>query len=761
MYSVYIDKTKIFDDAKPNNNYNITEPTLTLEKGAAGSLEFTVSPNGLGYDLIAPMTSTVRVYKNDKPGYASDGETWLYGTPIWQGRILDVTTDFFKRKKVHVEGALAVLNDTTTKKFIFKAGTTVKSVFDTIIGWHNEKIQKLTALTDEMVMGRSFILSGVAPDDTLGGDFECSYESSMEAINKLIDDYGGFLYIRHRNGANYIFWYTDDTTAFNTTQEINFGVNMFDYTNEVSYADFATVCVPHGSSHTVVIDGEEVEDYYNCSGYNIAQGRVAWGDAVISPSADEFGWIEKVVDFDGINPETYPGYAQVLYQLGEMWLSTLQYEEMTITVSALDMKVLSPNDSSVEPIDLCDSVRCYSRPHNIDIVLPVSKLEIKLDDVTSAKYTLSKKSAERSLSSESAHVQSSVEEVVGRDSPIVRKAQKDAAAKILSATSGYITIKQNPTPSGHRADALYISNNKDVEAADKKWVWNIEGLGFINGTGTDAAASVAITMDGHIVADAVTAGTLTGVTIRGNHIIAGGSAYTNPWGNHSVDGGGVIDVNNSNDKTVVRINTDGITTDAADGYTLKLANGELCAYDSTNNLVGRINLINQIDGGGRSKSLMTLSSNVLAMDTDELCVKHDNTWFATMTTAKLPFVKSATLTNNGNKVTLTVVKDGLLIEKGIILGTTGESTDTSSVTIDAQVDDGGSEQGTPGQGSSGQSTEVKPVARQTQYHSNTSVLVYWYQVPTTSDAHAGEYYTIDSNGAAHYQSSLPKDAVRI
>jgi hypothetical protein len=290
-------------------------------------------------------------------------------------------------------------------------------------------------------------------------------------------------------------------------------------------------------------------------------------------------------------------------------------------------------------------------------------------------------------------------------------------------------------------------------------VWNIEGLGFSNGTGTDAAASVAITMDGHIVADAVTAGTLTGVTIRGNHIIAGGSAYTNPWGNHSVDGGGVIDVNNSNNETVVKINTDGITTDAADGYTLKLANGELCAYNSANSLVGRINLINQIDGGGRSKSLMTLSSNALAMDTDELCVKHDNAWFATMTTAKLPFIKSATLTNNGNKVTLTVVKDGLLIEKGIILGTTGESTDTSSVTIDAQVDDGGSEQGTPGQGSGGQSTEVKPVARQTQYHGNSSVLVYWYQA--TSGAHTGEYYTIDSKGAAHYQSSLPTGAVRI
>jgi len=740
MYSIFIDQTKIFDDTKPNSDWKMTEPVLTLEKGSAGSLEFVLSPGAIGYDLIREMIPTVRVYKNTKPGISkSDGQTWLWNEPIWQGRILSITKDFFNRKKVHCEGALAFLNDTTQETKTFSAGTTLQTVFDTIIINHNSKYQKLSSISAELKLGREFILTGIAPSDVLYSDFECSYESTLETLNKLVDEYGGWLHTTFKDGTNYISWYNDENGVFNTTQEINFGRNLFDYTNETSYADFSTVCIPHGSRYTNVVDGEEVDAYYNCYGYNVATGHRERGECVISDAASEYGWIEKVVDFDGVeNPET-------LYNLGVLWLATTQYETMTVEISALDLKILSPNDSNVEPIDICDNVRCYSKPHNVDITLPVTKLEIRLDDVTSAKYTLNGQT-QKTLSATSAKVSSTVEEITGGSSSIVKRAQDSAAERLLNATSGYITIVQSPSRSGKRADAIYISDTQDYETAPNKWVWNMQGWGFIKNNST---TTIAANMDGQLVANAIKAGTICGVDINARNITVGGSAFLD----RGVScGNGKIEVKNSSDKTIVNVNTNGITTDTADGYRLAFANGEITAYNkNNNNVVGRINFINTISGGSSTKPLLTLSSTVAALDTDELCVKHQGSWWGTLSSSKLPFIKSATLEHDGNKVTLKMVYDGLIIEKGIIIGTTGEQEKTSSVTITSSsgtidTGDGGSSSGQEGGGSGG-SSDLKPAGYTIGYSGNSSFYIYWYYDGTG-------YYRYD-NGVKSYNKPKP------
>ena len=89
------------------------------------------------------------------------------------------------------------------------------------------------------------------------------------------------------------------------------------------------------------------------------------------------------------------------------------------------------------------------------------------------------------------------------------KEAKDNATEIMHrATTGYITITQDE----YGSETLYISNTRDYTAADKLWKWNMAGLGYSNDGGQ--TFGLAITMDGSIVADFITAGVLNGDIIR-------------------------------------------------------------------------------------------------------------------------------------------------------------------------------------------------------------------------------------------------------
>ena len=60
-------------------------------------------------------------------------------------------------------------------------------------------------------------------------------------------------------------------------------------------------------------------------------------------------------------------------------------------------------------------------------------------------------------------------------------------------------------------------DTKDEKSAKKVWQWNLNGLGY-SSTGVNGPYGTAITSDGRIVADFITAGTLSGNVVRGGEI---------------------------------------------------------------------------------------------------------------------------------------------------------------------------------------------------------------------------------------------------
>lgn len=88
---------------------------------------------------------------------------------------------------------------------------------------------------------------------------------------------------------------------------------------------------------------------------------------------------------------------------------------------------------------------------------------------------------------------------------ILDAARENATSLITSAMGGYIYKTESE---------LYIMDSPDPETAVNVWRWNLNGLGF-SSSGVSGPYSTAITMDGQIVADFITTGTLSTSVIDG------------------------------------------------------------------------------------------------------------------------------------------------------------------------------------------------------------------------------------------------------
>jgi hypothetical protein len=93
----------------------------------------------------------------------------------------------------------------------------------------------------------------------------------------------------------------------------------------------------------------------------------------------KYGWIEHVELFDDIT------VTSSLMIKGLELLSSVNYDEMVLEVSAVDLHDL---DIDTEAINLLDKIRVVSEVHDLDAYFPVTKISIPLDNPADKKFTL-------------------------------------------------------------------------------------------------------------------------------------------------------------------------------------------------------------------------------------------------------------------------------------------------------------------------------------------------------------------------------------
>ncbi len=468
MYSIYADDVCIYSDVFALESMKVISPKLTLEDNAAGSLTMKLPQKNVGYGSIARMTTDISVQKD--------------GVEIWAGRVLSESMDFYNNRDLYCEGELAYFNDSTQPPAEF-SGQSIRAYLEELIRVHNSKVGA----------NRQFSIGAVTMVDENFPTCYTNNDNTLAILNALIEKYGGHMRVRKVDGVRYLDYLAEypDTCS----QVIQFGSNMIDFTKQWDSTEFATVIVPLGNR----LDDSPIEAldaYLTVESVNNGSMYVKSDEAFAA-----YGWIEKVVTWDDVSNPV------VLLEKAKAYLRDLQFDNMELELSALDLHYL---DVSIEAVKLLDEIRVISRPHGLDRMFPVTKLEIPLDnpDQTQFKLGTTVKTSLSSVNNQtSAAILQKIDDLPKAHS-ILKEAKENATHIMNMATTGYITI----TKDDYGSETLYISNIRDYTKADKLWKWNMNGLGYSNDGGK--TFGLAITMDGSIVADYITTGVLNANVIR-------------------------------------------------------------------------------------------------------------------------------------------------------------------------------------------------------------------------------------------------------
>ena len=230
MYKIFYNDTLIFYDKTPLDEVKLIDPILTREANAAGSLEFTIPPCNLSYNLIQRMRGIIKVTKNDKE--------------IWEGRVLSENEDFWKNKRIYCEGELAFLIDTIQPQNIY-SGVTMIQLVEGLLSIHNQKVDE----TKKFELGIVTVASGIDI-----GTRVTNFETTFDIFKNLIGEFGGYLIVRHADGKRYLDYREEPPRS--SMQKIEFGTNLMDFTKKYDMSSLCTVLLPLGK--TIANSGQSV-----------------------------------------------------------------------------------------------------------------------------------------------------------------------------------------------------------------------------------------------------------------------------------------------------------------------------------------------------------------------------------------------------------------------------------------------------------------------------------------------------------------------
>lgn len=463
MYRVYCNNSPLYD--LRDEDLVLISPIVKIGENTAGSFEFSILPKHPHYEEVNELTSVITAYDGDEE--------------IFCGRVVEIIKDLYNRKKVICEGELAYFNDSIQRPARYQ-GLTVRGYLETLVNIHNQQVKN-------QGIDKTFKVGAVTVQDN--NDYVYKYtnwESTLEVIKTdLLKTYGGYLRIRKENGVRYLDYLADYPNT--NTQVIEFGSNLLDFTHDMVASDIVTAVIPLGARLEDVTEVEGLDAYLTIKDVNGGVDYVYSQEAVKS-----YGWIFKTVKWDDVH------VADNLLKKGKEYLSDIQFAQITLTVSAIDLHMLHVD---MERIKVLDRIRVTSTPNGLDRFFPVSEMTIYLDKPSNNKLTLGTSYSKNSLSTKTESNITSIKdkiEELPKKSEILEEAKENASQLIHSATNGHVVTT---------ADEQLIMDTADKKTARKLWRWNLNGLGYSK-TGYNGTYETAITMDGQIVGERLVGGSV-------------------------------------------------------------------------------------------------------------------------------------------------------------------------------------------------------------------------------------------------------------
>lgn len=524
MYSMYVNGTCFYDNGLPLPEYAVISPTLTKEVGAAGSLDFTLPPSNI-------------CYGDDENRYFEVGKCEIVikqeDEEIWRGRILTEESDFFAQRHFTVEGDLTYLNDTmvdfsgTNGRTPTKAysSTGLSTIVHDLLVNHNNKVSLGNPPFDKQFSeGGIYVPTGMSTEVDY---IEFGYENTLSALNKLAEMFELYLRTRKVQNGHVIDFIHKSMFTKITSQAIEFGDNLLDFSKNFDSSEIITAVLIKGSE----IESESADDldhYVDISGvdaYTWQSGDADTFKNIVHESGSLYlynsagiaatGWNETILELES-NDTTTTFTSNKLCIFGSQFLQTSMLNKMQLEVSAVDFSTLGMD---VDMLDIYKQVYISSEYHGVEDWVDITSVTINLDEPEKNSYKLG---ADRDYSLTSVTVRNNNElqkkiESLPSTSSVLDAARQTAGSIIQSATSGKVTI----TNTGTNTEALVISENNDY-AQSRCWVFNVNGLGYWpEGYRSGQTPETAMTMNGEIVADRITTGSLNADRIKGGHLVIG------------------------------------------------------------------------------------------------------------------------------------------------------------------------------------------------------------------------------------------------
>lgn len=428
MYKIFADNTLIYDSTI--EDYKIGKGSISREVNKSGTFTFSLYPDHFFYDSFVRLKTIITVYKSNKI--------------IFRGRILNDVTDYWNNKVLTCEGELGFLQDSIIRPFVFTG--TPEALLKKFVNEHNAQVDEFKRFKIGKVDKNVYIARS-----------NSAYESALNNLNsRLIEDsLGGYFYITHGDDG------TDPIPTINylanvtkvSTQLIEFGSNLKNYTKTVKADEIATAIIPLGKA---IDDGDsETEDpKLTIAGVNGGKDYVYSEEGVAL-----YGWIFKVVSWDDITD------ANELKAKANEYLNSVIKQNITIELNAIDLHLL---DHSIESFNVCDYIHVISKPHNFDSTLLCTKQTIDLlkpeNDSLVLGYTYS--------------------------------TFTDMAKRLSSSISYVNNVKSNVSSiSGKIASDLTVINNEVVAIKNNSPIWAITSDETVIELSSGARGEVDITFD--------------------------------------------------------------------------------------------------------------------------------------------------------------------------------------------------------------------------------------------------------------------------
>ena len=464
----------------------LIDPVVTLEMGKNGSFTFRISPFHPHKDQILTLKSEIYVYSDDEL--------------IFCGRHIGNEIDFNNIGKVTCEGEMAYLLDSMQRPYNF-AGSGA-NFFRQVLEAHNSQVEE----RKRFEVGNVTVADNAPEIQRINA--ECV--DTLETLKtQLVGINGGYLMIRRSGGKKYLD-YVNDYGGINS-QVIRFGENLLDLTRHVKPTGIITALIPYGAK-LESDNTEEEEKALDITSVNNGQDYIFNQAAV-----NTYGWIWGTQTWDDITDPT------VLLAKGNAYLEESIALPETLDLTALDLGLV---DVDIQKLKLGYWTQVESTPHKISKRFMLSKKIIHLDNPGKDEVILGQTltTFTGATNKDKLEISNRINRVAESTSREINRKVENATQLITGGKGGYVVLDVEDPDTGKRSLPwrILIMDTPDKDTSHSVIQINKNGIGFST-TGINGPYSNAWTIDGNLVADFITTGTMLADRIKGGMLEVGGT----------------------------------------------------------------------------------------------------------------------------------------------------------------------------------------------------------------------------------------------